>query len=187
MAELIGSLERRLQRPLLSKSRTLPSIPQSPLVSRVHQNAQLVGRSEPQLASSPTHLSACTLPPADYAWRLEDDNEVEDQKVGLDVKLRPPSQSPFSQLHSRAAYLRKSLSVDGNLGVSEDDSTHSEGRGPRSGKGKLKRKFSLGSADRKEARQKRLDSGILRLTQRLSVKDKKQEKSFYRRRSLSVD
>ncbi|KAM9488692.1 ankyrin repeat and fibronectin type-III domain-containing protein 1 isoform 1-T1 [Clarias gariepinus] len=183
------SLERRLQRPLLAKSRTLPSIPQSPLVSRVNQNAQLVGRSEPcsQLASSPTHLSACTLPPADYAWRLEDDNEGEDQKVGLDVKLRPHSQSPFSQLHSRAAYLRKSLSVDGHLGVSEDDSTHSEGRGSRSGKGKLKRKFSLGSADRKEARQKRLDSGILRLTQRLSVKDKKQEKSFYRRRSLSVD
>lgn len=66
------SLERRLQRPLLAKSRTLPSIPQSPIVGRVHQNSQLAGGSEPcsQLASSPTHLSACTLPPAGTAWSL---------------------------------------------------------------------------------------------------------------------
>ncbi|KAB5587269.1 hypothetical protein PHYPO_G00011250, partial [Pangasianodon hypophthalmus] len=140
MDERIESLERRLQRPLLAKSRTLPSIPQSPIVGRVHQNSQLVGGSEPcsQLASSPTHLSACTLPPADYAWRLEDDHEGEEQQVGSDVKLRPHPQSPFSQLHSRAAYLRKSLSVDGHLGVSEYDSAQSEGRGSRSSKGKLK-------------------------------------------------
>lgn len=66
------SLERRLQRPLLAKSRTLPSIPQSPIVGRVHQNSQLAGGSEPcsQLASCPTHLSACTLPPAGTTWSL---------------------------------------------------------------------------------------------------------------------
>ncbi|XP_053493927.1 ankyrin repeat and fibronectin type-III domain-containing protein 1 isoform X3 [Ictalurus furcatus] len=160
------SLERRLQRPLLSKSRTLPSIPQSPIVGRLHQNSQLIGRSEPcsQLASSPTQLTACTLPPADYAWRLEDDNESEEQQVGSDVKLRPHSQSPFSQLHSRAAYLRKSLSVDGHLGVPEYDSAQSQGRGLCNDKGKLKRKFSLGSADRKEARQRRVES---KMTQRI--------------------
>ncbi|XP_027009904.2 ankyrin repeat and fibronectin type-III domain-containing protein 1 isoform X3 [Tachysurus fulvidraco] len=189
MDEFIELLERRLQRPLLAKSRTLPSIPQSPIVGRVNQNSQLDGGSEPcsQLSSSPTHFSACTLPPADYAWQLEDDNEGEEHQMGSDVTPRPHSQSPFSQLHRRAAYLRKSISVDGHLGVSEYDSAHSERRDSRSGNEKLRRKLSLGSADRKEARQRRVDSGILRLTQRLSVKDKKQEKSFYRRRSLSVD
>ncbi|KAF7709060.1 hypothetical protein HF521_018117 [Silurus meridionalis] len=166
MDELIESLERRLQRPLLAKSRTLPSIPQSPIVGRVQSNLQQVGGSEPrfQLASSPNHLSSCTLPPADDAWQLEDDNEGEQQVGGSEVKLRRHVPSPFSHLHSRAAYLRKSLSVDGYLGVSEYDSTHSEGCGSHSGKRKLKRKFSLGSADRKEARQRRADT---KMTQRL--------------------
>ncbi|GAA6083807.1 ankyrin repeat and fibronectin type-III domain-containing protein 1 isoform X1, partial [Tachysurus ichikawai] len=134
-------LERRLQRPLLAKSRTLPSIPQSPIVGRVNQTSQLDGGSEPcsQLSSSPTHFSACTLPPADYAWQLED--EGEEHQVGSDVTPRPHSQSPFSQLHRRAAYLRKSISVDGHLGVSEYDSAHSESRGSRSGNEKLRRKL----------------------------------------------
>ncbi|KAI4889251.1 hypothetical protein NFI96_006109 [Prochilodus magdalenae] len=141
-----GSLERRLQRPLLAKSRTLPSIPQSPTVGRVHQHLQMIGGSppRPRLPSSPGHLSAPTLPPAGDAWRLEDDKEVEPQEAGLSgVELRPRSQSPFSHFRSRSAYLRKSVSVDGQLGVAEFDSTHSEGRGSRNGKGKLKRKFCV--------------------------------------------
>ncbi|XP_076842957.1 ankyrin repeat and fibronectin type-III domain-containing protein 1 isoform X2 [Brachyhypopomus gauderio] len=198
MDEFIESLERRLQRPLLAKSRTLPSIPQSPIVGRVHQHSQLIVGSptRPRLPSSPAHLSACTLPPTGGAWQLEDDNEGGGQQGGTGlVEPRPRSQSPFSHFRSRAAYLRKSVSVDDQLGGSEYDSTHTEGRLSHSGKGKLKRKFSLGSADRKEARQRRMDSGIVRLTQRLSLKDRpcKQEKSLqhtsptYRRRSLSVD
>ena len=60
------SLERKLQRPLLAKSRTLPSIPQSPTVSRVH-HSDLIGGSPPRLRnppSAPGHSKACTLPPA---------------------------------------------------------------------------------------------------------------------------
>ncbi|XP_035386321.1 ankyrin repeat and fibronectin type-III domain-containing protein 1 isoform X2 [Electrophorus electricus] len=192
------SLERRLQRPLLAKSRTLPSIPQSPLIGRVHQHSHVIRGNPPhtRLPSSPAHLSACTLPTAGDAWQLEDDNEGARHREGPGVvEPRPRSQSPFSHFRSRAAYLRKSVSVDDQLGGSEFDSAHTEGRSSRSGKGKLKRKFSLGSADRKEARQRRVNSGLVRLTQRLSLKDRpwKQEKSLlrsspiYRRRSLSVD
>ncbi|XP_072535282.1 ankyrin repeat and fibronectin type-III domain-containing protein 1 isoform X2 [Salminus brasiliensis] len=198
MDSLMESLERRLQRPLLAKSRTLPSIPQSPTVGRMQQHSQIIGGSPPypRLPSSPTHLNAPTLPPAGDAWRLEDDKEVEPQATGPSgVEPRPRSQSPFSHFRIRAAYLRKSVSVDDELDVSDYDPTRSEGRSSRSDKGKLKRKFSLGSADRKEARQRRLDSGIVRLTQRLSLKDRqwKQDKSLpcttpaYRRRSLSLD
>lgn len=60
------SLERKLQRPLLAKSRTLPSIPQSPTVSRVHQS-DLIGGSplrRKTLPATTSHLKACTLPPA---------------------------------------------------------------------------------------------------------------------------
>lgn len=63
---LYRSLERKLQRPLLAKSRTLPSIPQSPTVSRVHQS-DLIGGSPLRRKTLPTttsHLKACTLPPA---------------------------------------------------------------------------------------------------------------------------
>ncbi|TKS89917.1 hypothetical protein D9C73_024046 [Collichthys lucidus] len=61
------SLERKLQRPLLAKSRTLPSIPQSPTVSRVH-HSDLIGGSPPRRKNPPaatSHLKACTLPPAE--------------------------------------------------------------------------------------------------------------------------
>lgn len=60
------SLERKLQRPLLAKSRTLPSIPQSPTVSRVH-HSDLIGGSPPRrktLPATTSHAKACTLPPA---------------------------------------------------------------------------------------------------------------------------
>ncbi|KAL6488162.1 hypothetical protein MHYP_G00019030 [Metynnis hypsauchen] len=78
------------------------------------------------------------------AWWLEDDKEMEPQEAGLcRVELRPRSQSPFSHFRSRTAYLRKSVSVDGQLGVSEYDSTHTEGRSSRITKGKLKRKFPV--------------------------------------------
>lgn len=65
----IRSLERKLQRPLLAKSRTLPSIPQSPTVSRVH-HSDLIGGSPPRRKNPPaatSHLKACTLPPAGKA------------------------------------------------------------------------------------------------------------------------
>ncbi|KAG5262388.1 hypothetical protein AALO_G00274620 [Alosa alosa] len=159
MEELIGSLERKLQRPLLAKSRTLPSIPQSPTVARV------ISESPPRrrLPSSPGHSKACTLPSPGELWRLEDDDDEREEAQRVCVESPPRSQSPFSHFRSRAAYLRKSVSVDDQLGGNDIDHTQAEGKGQRSGKNKLKRKFSLGSADRKEPNQRRVD--CVRMTQ----------------------
>ncbi|XP_077075368.1 ankyrin repeat and fibronectin type-III domain-containing protein 1 isoform X2 [Siphateles boraxobius] len=191
---LMESLERRLQRPLLAKSRTLPSIPQSPAAIRVQQSENVCERQHrPRVPSSPGGLEACTLPPAGEMWRLEDENE-RDVAPGA-VDLRPRSQSPFSHFRRRAAYLRKSMSADDHLEDSEFETAQPEGRSLADPKVKLKRKFSLGSIDRKGTRQRRTESGIVKLTQRLSLKDKhcKEDRSLpsrppaYRRRSLSVD
>ncbi|RXN02234.1 ankyrin repeat and fibronectin type-III domain-containing 1-like protein [Labeo rohita] len=188
------SLERRLQRPLLAKSRTLPSIPQSPAAVRVQQSENICERQQrPRVPSSPGGLEACTLPPAGDMWRLEDENEADVAPGAGDPRLR--SQSPFSHFRRRAAYLRKSISADDHLGESEFEPAQPEGRSFADPKVKLKRKFSLGSIDRKGTRQRRTESGIVKFTQRLSLKDKhcKEDRSLssrppaYRRRSLSVD
>lgn len=60
------SLERKLQRPILAKSRTLPSIPQSPTVPRVH-HTDIIDGSPPHrknLPATTSTIKACTLPPA---------------------------------------------------------------------------------------------------------------------------
>ncbi|KAL0984354.1 hypothetical protein UPYG_G00140370 [Umbra pygmaea] len=191
------SLERKLQRPLLAKSRTLPSIPQSPTVARVH-HSDLIGGSPPRkmLAStSPSHQPS-TLPPAGEPWRLEDDVECEEETGRPCTAARPRSQSPFSHFRRRAAYMHKSASVDDQLDMVDcRSSAPPETKGSRSGKGKLKRNFSLGSADRKEHQQKKTESSISKFTHRLSLKERQQkpEKTTldrppsYRRRSLSLD
>ncbi|XP_019738873.1 ankyrin repeat and fibronectin type-III domain-containing protein 1, partial [Hippocampus comes] len=191
------SLERKLQRPTLAKSRTLPSIPQSPRVSRVHRS-DLVGGSPPRRKNPPAAggPKARTLPPAGELWRLEDDN-MEGEDEAEPGGARPRSQSPFSHLRARAAYLRKSVSADNHLDLNGDDSsgTAAEDKPARGSKAKLKRKFSLGSVDRKENAHKKSESGISKFTHRLSLKERpaKAEKTAsegahsYRRRSLSVD
>uniref|UniRef100_A0A9J8C5J7 Fibronectin type-III domain-containing protein n=1 Tax=Cyprinus carpio carpio TaxID=630221 RepID=A0A9J8C5J7_CYPCA len=126
-------------------------------------------------------------------WRLEDENEADFAPGAVDP--RPRSQSPFSHFRRRAAYLRKSISADDHLGESEFEPAPPERRSFADPKVKLKRKFSLGSIDRKGPRQRRTESGIVKFTQRLSLKDKhcKEDRSqssrppAYRRRSLSVD
>ncbi|XP_056593915.1 ankyrin repeat and fibronectin type-III domain-containing protein 1 isoform X1 [Triplophysa dalaica] len=186
------SLERRLQRPVLAKSRTLPSIPQSPAAIRGHHSANVcVQQQRARLPSSPGPVEACTLPSAGELWRLEDETEGGVTTGAID--LRPRSQSPFSHFRRRAAYLRKSMSADDNLDDSVFEPTQTEGRSLTDPKVKLKRKFSLGSIDRKRSRQ-RSESGIVKLTQRLSLKDKhckdinlQSRTPAYRRRSLSVD
>ncbi|XP_077482639.1 ankyrin repeat and fibronectin type-III domain-containing protein 1 isoform X1 [Stigmatopora argus] len=190
------SLERKLQRPILAKSRTLPSIPQSPRVSRVH-HSDLIGGSPPRRKISPTASSpkACTLPPAGELWRLEDDMEAEDEPSRGEA--RPRSQSPFSHFRARTAYLRKSFSADNHLDMSCDYTSGNavDDKPARISKAKLKRKFSLGSVDRKEHQHKKSDFGISKFTHRLSLKERpaKAEKTVseqahsYRRRSLSVD
>ncbi|XP_061910866.1 uncharacterized protein LOC133654998 isoform X2 [Entelurus aequoreus] len=144
MEQLIESLERKLQRPILAKSRTLPSIPQSPRVSRLHHSDLLGGspsrRKTPALASS--NPKACTLPPAGELWRLEDDMEAEEEPERGEA--RPRSQSPFSHFRARTAYLRKSISADNHLDMSSDfngGTAAEEGKPVRSSKAKLKRKF----------------------------------------------
>ncbi|KAJ4940353.1 hypothetical protein JOQ06_026660, partial [Pogonophryne albipinna] len=140
------SLERKLQRPILAKSRTLPSIPQSPTVSRVHR-ADLIGGSPPRRKNPPpdaSHPKACTLPPAAELWRLEDDMEDEDEpEHGGCTQVRPRSQSPFSHFRARAAYLRKSFSADDHMDMGDDFSPAPpvEVKPSRSNKGKLKRNF----------------------------------------------
>ncbi|XP_026114126.1 ankyrin repeat and fibronectin type-III domain-containing protein 1 isoform X1 [Carassius auratus] len=187
------SLERRLQRPLLAKSRTLPSIPQSPAAVRVQQSEKVCERQQrPHVPSSPGGLQACTLPSAGEMWRLEDENEADIAPGAADP--RPRSQSPFSHFRQRAAYLRKSISADDQLGEAELEPAQPERRSFADPKVKLKRKFSLGSIDRKGTRQRRAESGIVKFTQRLSLKDKhckdrsqSSRPPAYRRRSLSVD
>ncbi|XP_029978061.1 uncharacterized protein LOC115410530 [Sphaeramia orbicularis] len=159
------SLERKLQRPLLAKSRTLPSIPQSPTVSRVH-HSDLIGGSPPRRKNTTTTTSnttACTLPPAGELWRLEDDMEGEEApEHGGCTEPRPRSQSPFSHFRARAAYLRKSVSADDHLDMGSDygSGTAGDSKPTRGSKGKLKRKFSLGSADRKESQNKSQSLGF---------------------------
>ncbi|KAI1896239.1 hypothetical protein AGOR_G00092760 [Albula goreensis] len=142
MEVFIGSLERKLQRPLLAKSRTLPSIPQSPTVARVLHSDLVGGSPLRRKLPSTSHPKACTLPPAGEAWRLEDDDDEAEEETGhLRAEGRPRSQSPFSHFRSRAAYLRKSISVDDHLGMVEYGAPPPEGKSHRSNKGKLKRKF----------------------------------------------
>nr|XP_020461774.1 uncharacterized protein LOC109963536 isoform X2 [Monopterus albus] len=140
------SLERKLQRPLLAKSRTLPSIPQSPTVSRAH-HSDLFGGSPPRRKNpdpAPSHPKACTLPPAEELWRLEDDMEGEDEpEHGGCTEAHPRPQSPFSHFQARAAYLRKSVSADDNLDIGSDygSGTAFEDKPTCGNKSKLKRKF----------------------------------------------
>ncbi|KAA0705063.1 hypothetical protein E1301_Tti017848 [Triplophysa tibetana] len=134
------SLERRLQRPILAKSRTLPSIPQSPAAIRGHHSANVcVQQQRARLPSSPGPVEACTLPSAGEMWRLED--ETEGGVTTGAVDLRPLSQSPFSHFSRRAAYLRKSMSADDSLDDSVFEPTQTEGRSLADPKVKLKRKF----------------------------------------------
>ncbi|KAF6734748.1 hypothetical protein FQA47_013438 [Oryzias melastigma] len=111
--------------PILAKSRTLPSIPQSPTVSRVH-HSDLIDGSPPRRknpSSTSSHSKACTLPPAGELWRLEDDMEGDDETEQGCTEARPRSQSPFSHFRARAAYLRKSMSADDHLDMDADYSS----------------------------------------------------------------
>ncbi|XP_029703127.1 ankyrin repeat and fibronectin type-III domain-containing protein 1 isoform X3 [Takifugu rubripes] len=125
---------------------------------------------------------------------MEGDDDLE--RSGC-AETHPRSQSPFSHFRARASYLRKSISADDHLDMGSDYNCGAglEGKASRGAKDKLKRKFSLGSADRKENQHKKPESGISRFTHRLSLKERgaKAEKPSsdrplsYRRRSLSVD
>ncbi|XP_017664178.1 PREDICTED: ankyrin repeat and fibronectin type-III domain-containing protein 1-like isoform X2 [Lepidothrix coronata] len=146
------SLDRKLQRPLLGKSRTLPSIPQSPVLSRLPLLDSTAYREEMpeqkpyKKCSASDHQKGCTVPSAGEAWRLEDDctDPPRDPQLGTAVE-----DAPFSYFRTRSFYMRKSLSVDNHLGSLSYAVHPAETKAERV-KTKLRRQFSLGSADKKD-------------------------------------
>ncbi|XP_072734132.1 ankyrin repeat and fibronectin type-III domain-containing protein 1-like isoform X3 [Ciconia boyciana] len=194
-----GSLDRKLQRPLLGKSRTLPSIPQSPVLSRLPLLDSTVYREEmPEQKPYKKHLASdrqkgCTVPSTEEAWRLEDDcmDPPRDPQLGTAVE-----DAPFSYFRTRSFYMRKSLSVDNHLG-SLGYAVHPAETKAERVKTKLRRQFSLGSADKKDFYQPKSESSLSRFAHRLSVKQKQEKRrkaeyasaelSAFRPRSLSIE
>ncbi|XP_062467999.1 ankyrin repeat and fibronectin type-III domain-containing protein 1-like isoform X3 [Pezoporus occidentalis] len=193
------SLDRKLQRPLLGKSRTLPSIPQSPVLNRLPLLDPTVYREEmPEQKpykkhSAPDPQKGCTVPSAGEAWQLEDDctDPRQDAQLGTAVE-----DAPFSYFRTRSFYMRKSLSVDNHLGSLSYALHPAETKAERV-KTKLRRQFSLGSADKKDFYQPKSESSLSRFAHRLSVKQKQEKRrkaeyasaelSAFRPRSLSIE
>ncbi|XP_026714895.1 ankyrin repeat and fibronectin type-III domain-containing protein 1-like isoform X2 [Athene cunicularia] len=146
------SLDRKLQRPLLGKSRTLPSIPQSPVLSRLPLLDSTAYREEmPEQKPYKKHSGSdcqkgCTVPSTGEAWRLEDDCTDPPRTPQLGTAVED---APFSYFRTRSFYMRKSLSVDNHLG-SLSYAVHPVETKAERVKTKLRRQFSLGSADKKD-------------------------------------
>ncbi|XP_017923190.1 uncharacterized protein LOC108638716 [Manacus vitellinus] len=204
------SLDRKLQRPLLGKSRTLPSIPQSPVLSRLPLLDSAAYREEMpeqkpyKKCSASDHQKGCTVPSAGEAWRLEDDctDPPRDAQLGTAVE-----DAPFSYFRTRSFYMRKSLSVDNHLGSLSYAVHPAETKAERV-KTKLRRQFMLlalsnlkdavaapsllGQVDRS-----RSENSLARFAHRLSVKQKQEKRrkaeyasaelSAFRPRSLSIE
>ncbi|XP_074742119.1 ankyrin repeat and fibronectin type-III domain-containing protein 1-like isoform X1 [Strix uralensis] len=194
-----ASLDRKLQRPLLGKSRTLPSIPQSPVLSRLPLLDSTAYREEmPEQKPYKKHSASdcqkgCTVPSTGEAWRLEDDctDPPRNPQLGTAVE-----DAPFSYFRTRSFYMRKSLSVDNHLGSLSYAVHPAETKAERV-KTKLRRQFSLGSADKKDFYQPKSESSLSRFAHRLSVKQKQEKRrkaeyasaelSAFRPRSLSIE
>ncbi|XP_072734134.1 ankyrin repeat and fibronectin type-III domain-containing protein 1-like isoform X4 [Ciconia boyciana] len=135
----------------------------------------------------------CTVPSTEEAWRLEDDcmDPPRDPQLGTAVE-----DAPFSYFRTRSFYMRKSLSVDNHLG-SLGYAVHPAETKAERVKTKLRRQFSLGSADKKDFYQPKSESSLSRFAHRLSVKQKQEKRrkaeyasaelSAFRPRSLSIE
>ncbi|KAM9599379.1 ankyrin repeat and fibronectin type-III domain-containing protein 1-like isoform 2-T4 [Morphnus guianensis] len=135
----------------------------------------------------------CTVPSTGEAWRLEDDctDPPRDPQLGTAVE-----DAPFSYFRTRSFYMRKSLSVDNHLG-SLSYAVHPVETKAERVKTKLRRQFSLGSADKKDFYQPKSESSLSRFAHRLSVKQKQEKRrkaeyasaelSAFRPRSLSIE
>ncbi|CAN8192357.1 unnamed protein product, partial [Coccothraustes coccothraustes] len=145
------SLDRKLQRPLLGKSRTLPSIPQSPVLSRLPLLEPAAYRDEmPEQKPYKKHSASerqkgCTVPSAGEAWRLEDDCSEPPRAPQLGTAVED---APFSYFRTRSFYMRKSLSVDNHLGALSYAVHPAESKAERV-RTKLRRQFSLGAGKRR--------------------------------------
>ncbi|KAK9393240.1 ankyrin repeat and fibronectin type-III domain-containing protein 1-like [Crotalus adamanteus] len=116
------SLDRKSQRPLLGKSRTLPSIPQSPVISRVpFLDSKLYRKEMPEQKqirnhSAPDCQKGCTVPSTGEAWELEDDCLSPGREPAMQPRLcTVMDEAPFRAIRTRSFYMRKSLSVDNHL------------------------------------------------------------------------
>ncbi|XP_078519138.1 ankyrin repeat and fibronectin type-III domain-containing protein 1-like isoform X1 [Lissotriton helveticus] len=154
----MGSLDRKLQRPVLGKSHTLPSIPQSPVLGRVsHLDSKIHLEDMPGLhgrtSTSSEPSRGCTVPSADEAWQLEDDCGESSVEIAPSPRLHTDmDEAPFARIRSQSFYMRKSFSVDNHLS-SYDYPIHPPEGKPEKVRNKLRRQFSLGSADRKDLQQ----------------------------------
>ncbi|XP_066054166.1 ankyrin repeat and fibronectin type-III domain-containing protein 1-like isoform X1 [Chamaea fasciata] len=96
--------------------------------------------------SASEHQKGCTVPSAGEAWRLEDDCSEPPQVPELGTAVED---APFSYFRTRSFYMRKSLSVDNHLGSLSYAVHPAESKAERV-RTKLRRQFSLGSADKKD-------------------------------------
>ncbi|KAM3916305.1 ankyrin repeat and fibronectin type-III domain-containing protein 1-like isoform 1-T1 [Leptodactylus fuscus] len=186
------SLDRKLQRPVLGKSLTLPSIPQSPVLTRVPQLQESVCRLPSACSTSTDTLSSCKLPPAVNSWRT---GECLMSTSSLGPKLLSSPEEKRLNLQ-RSFHMRKSLSVDNHLSSCHYPLHPPDPQGQKV-KSKLRRQFSLGSADRKEFQTPRSIGGLSKLTHRLSLKERSEKKNdaepapleqpAFRPRSLSIE
>ncbi|XP_041318599.1 ankyrin repeat and fibronectin type-III domain-containing protein 1-like isoform X1 [Pyrgilauda ruficollis] len=143
--------------------------------------------------SASEHQKGCTVPSAGEAWRLEDDCSEPPRAPQLGTAVED---APFSYFRTRSFYMRKSLSVDNHLGSLSYAVHPAESKAERV-RTKLRRQFSLGSADKKDFYQPKSESSLARFAHRLSVKQKQEKRrkaeygsaelSAFRPRSLSIE
>nr|XP_028561822.1 uncharacterized protein LOC114584278 isoform X4 [Podarcis muralis] len=197
------SLDRKPQRPVLGKSRTLPSIPQSPIINRVPLlDSKLYKKDMPEQKhyrnhSAPDCQKGCTVPSTGEAWQLEDDCAESVREPALQPRLcTAMDEAPFRSLRTRSFYMRKSLSVDNHLSALSYSIHPTETKTERV-KTKLRRQFSLGSADKKDLYPSKSEGSLSKFTHRLSIKQKQEKRrkaeyasaelSAFRPRSLSIE
>ncbi|XP_077305351.1 ankyrin repeat and fibronectin type-III domain-containing protein 1-like isoform X1 [Lithobates pipiens] len=186
------SLDRKLQRPVLGKSLTLPSIPQSPVLTRVPQLQEGLPRLPSTCSTSTDTLTSCKLPPAVDSWR-SGERQLSTSTFPTRIFSSPEETRPD---HQQGFHIRKSISVDNHLSSCHYPLQPPDPQGQRV-KSKLRRQFSLGSADRKEFQTPRSLGGLSKFTHRLSLKEKSEkrndaelaplEQPVFRQRSLSIE
>ncbi|XP_072123426.1 uncharacterized protein [Mobula birostris] len=187
--------DRRLERDVTAKLRTLPSIRQSPTATRTHGHTLPKGQDDRGYNRPPLSPKAQEIGfglDLDESWKRRRDTSEGVSKEGADQwHLRTSTSEPHvSSSRSCFLYMRKSVSVDEHLGWLECSHNSSGSRV----KVKLRRKLSLGSANKKESLQERLESSKVRLAVRLRHKDRvdtvsEESPSWFhpRQRSLSLD
>ncbi|XP_042294602.1 ankyrin repeat and fibronectin type-III domain-containing protein 1-like isoform X2 [Sceloporus undulatus] len=147
--------------------------------------------------SAPEYEKVCTVPSTGEAWQLEDDCIESLRDSAFQPRLcTAMNEAPFRSPRTHSFYMRKSISVDNHLG-SLSYSIHTTDNKADRVKTKLRRQFSLGSADKKDLYPAKSESSLSKFTHRLSVKQKQEKRRkaeygsaelpAFRPRSLSVE